>query len=99
MHEFKLKSQQTPYLQAFLLELKILSKIRSWREKIIVSTGARIFERYALTMAKKLVHYYLTILNFRHTMVQDPGLSTNKPLEKVNKLTFRFTKNVKDMNC
>lgn len=54
MHKFKPRSQQTPYLKAFLLELKILSKIMPWREKIIVSTGARIFERSALTMAKKL---------------------------------------------
>lgn len=81
MHEFKLKSQQTPYLQAFLLELKILSKIRPWREKIIVSTGARIFERSALTMAKKLGSLLLNNLKFQAHYGSGPWI--------VNRLTIR----------
>lgn len=81
MHKFKPRSQQTPYLKAFLLELKILSKIRPWREKIIVSTGARIFERSALTMAKKLGSLLLNNLKFQAHYGSGPWI--------VNKSTIR----------
>lgn len=81
MHKFKLRSQQTPYLQAFLLELKILSKIRPWREKIIVSTCARIFERSVLTMAKKLGSLLLNNLKFQAHYGSGPWI--------VNRLTIR----------